>query len=87
LAEKNGWAFGGESANDENDSIALYDIIEKEIAPLYYDLNENNIPEKWVEMMKNSIISITPKFSARRMMKEYADKFYIPISKKLMKEI
>jgi starch phosphorylase len=87
IGDKNGWAFGGESANDENDSIALYDIIEKEIAPLYYDLNENNIPEKWVEMMKNSIISITPKFSARRMMKEYADKFYIPISKKLMKEI
>ncbi len=86
VGDKNGWAFGGDVANDENDSNALYDIIEKEIVPLYYSINKENIPVKWIKMMKNSIESTASKFSARRMMKEYADKFYIPISKKITQE-
>jgi starch phosphorylase len=45
-----------------------------------------NLPHGWIAMMKEAIITISPKFSARRMMKEYLEKFYIPASKALQKE-
>ncbi len=81
-----GWSFGGEVADDEMDANALYNKIENEIVPLFYDVNEANLPVKWIKKMKNSIKKIAPQFSSRRMMKEYAKKFYIPISKKIIKE-
>ena len=83
---KNGWVFGKEPSNDKEDANELYDILEKEIIPLYYDVNSDNIPYKWVQKMKEAMISLTSKFSARRMMKEYLDKFYIPITKEIRKE-
>ncbi len=79
---KNGFAFGGERADDEVDSRALYDTLEKGIIPLYYKCDEDNLPTEWLKMMRESMISILPKFSARRMMKEYLKKFYIPIKEK-----
>ncbi len=78
---KNGWTIGEEYSNDEKDADAIYDILEKEIVPMYYRVNKEGIPEAWVERMREAMITITPKFSARRMMNDYLDKFYIPISK------
>ena len=80
---KNGWAFGGEVSDNDADAAALYDTIEQKIVPLFYDLDERNVPAGWVKMMKESMIGIAPRFSARRMMKEYLKKFYIPISKEI----
>ncbi len=79
---KNGWSFGREKSDDERDSKELYDILEKEIVPLFYDTDRNGISIRWARMMKEAIKSIAPLFSSRRMMKEYLEKFYIPISKK-----
>ena len=73
---KNGWAFGVEPSDDTKDANELYDLLEQKIVPLYYDQNENGIPYGWVAMMKEAIRSVSPKFSARRMMKEYKSKFY-----------
>ncbi len=79
---KNGWAFGGDKTEDSSqdpnasDANQIYNLIEQEIVPLYYDRNEKGIPEKWVEKMKEAIKTIAPNFSARRMLKEYIDKFY-----------
>jgi len=82
---KNGWAFGDEPSNTKEDSEALYDLIENEIVPLYYDIDNSGVPTKWIEKMKAAMTSITPAFSARRMMKDYLSKFYIPISIDLQK--
>jgi starch phosphorylase len=82
---KNGWAFGSDPSCNENDSKALYNLIENEIVPLYYDVDNYNVPNKWVEKMKESMSTIPAQFSARRMMEDYLDKFYIPISKELKK--
>jgi starch phosphorylase len=71
---RNGWAFEGKG--DYRDAEAIYDIIEREIIPLYYKTDEFGIPNGWVEVMKEAIKSIGPRFSARRMAKEYAVKFY-----------
>jgi len=74
---KNGWGFDGNpNSSDEDDSEELYSIIEKDIVPLYYDLDEEGVPHAWVRVMKESIKSTAPNFSARRMVKEYALKFY-----------
>ncbi|MCL4502113.1 MAG: alpha-glucan family phosphorylase [Deltaproteobacteria bacterium] len=76
----NGWAFGGgeTAGSDAADAEALYTLLEQEIVPLYYKINIDGIPVDWVKKMKESMKSIGPFFSARRMVKEYSQKFYQP---------
>ena len=76
---KNGWAFGGDVSDDEKDANALYDLLESEIIPKFYNMDDLNYSKEWVGMMKEAIKSITPKFSARRMMFDYLNKFYLKI--------
>ncbi len=71
---KNGWAFTGK--DDAADADALYGLLEKEIVPLYYKRDEKGVPRAWVEVMKAAIKSTAPAFSARRMAKEYIEKYY-----------
>ena len=75
---KNGWAFGKFNSNnrDISDSEELYNIIEQQIVPLYYNQNGEGIPIEWVKTMKQAIMSTAPMFNTRRMMKEYYTKFY-----------
>jgi starch phosphorylase len=82
---KNGWAFGdGEvSGNrDQADAAAIYEILEKEVIPLYYKVSDDGVPHVWVKLMKRAIKSTAPRFSARRMVKEYIEKFYVPALQK-----
>ncbi|BDY13870.1 alpha-glucan family phosphorylase [Hydrogenimonas cancrithermarum] len=81
---QNGWAFGGDVSSDDSDAAALYDTIEEKIVPLFYILDENNLPIGWIRMMKEAMKSVAPNFSARRMMKDYLSKFYLPISKRCL---
>jgi glycogen phosphorylase len=76
---RNGWAFGSsvpEGDRDASDANALYDILENEVVPLYYSASLDGIPHGWVMMMKESIKSNAPRFSARRMVKEYVSRYY-----------
>jgi starch phosphorylase len=77
---KNGWAFDG-NGDDKRDADAIYNILEKEVIPLYYKADEKGVPKGWVKIMKESIKTIGPKFSSRRMVKEYTKKFYKHASK------
>jgi starch phosphorylase len=80
----NGWAIGPDAdldstVQDDADAESLYETLEKEIIPLYYGGRDaNDVPVKWVQRMKESMRTITPQFSTRRMVKEYAEKLYIP---------
>ncbi|QOV89405.1 alpha-glucan family phosphorylase [Humisphaera borealis] len=79
-----GWAIGrGEDYSDPNyqdhvESQALYDLLEKEIIPTFYNRTVNNIPRDWIGRMKNCMRKLAPVFNTNRMVKEYADKFYMP---------
>jgi starch phosphorylase len=76
---ENGWAFGGdnpESDRTQADAEQLYRHLEKEIIPLYYTRSDDEVPEKFVQMMKAAIKSVAPRFSAQRMVKEYVNLFY-----------
>jgi starch phosphorylase len=80
----NGWAIGdaqakgSEEEQDWADANSLYDQLEHEIVPLFYDRDRDNIPRGWVEVMRESIRSCTPRFGTRRMLKEYTTRLYIP---------
>jgi len=78
----NGWVIGGESSDDAADAEALYTLLEKEIVPLYYTLDEHKRPAGWIAKMRESIRSVAPHFGSRRMMKEYLRHFYLPISER-----
>ncbi|OEU71705.1 MAG: alpha-glucan phosphorylase [Desulfuromonadales bacterium C00003093] len=87
---KNGWSFGGdnEAENpDQADAAAIYELLEKEIIPLYYDVSGDGVPHGWVRTMKETIKNSAPRFSARRMVKEYSEKFYAKALPGLEKEL
>ena len=81
----NGWAIGDETdyadpnTQDTLDSQSLYDTLENEIVPLYYNSRSGDgLPSEWIERMKESIRTIAPQFNMRRMIKEYAERLYFP---------
>ena len=82
----NGWSIGdmtlksSHAEEDESDARSLYSLLESEVVPLYYERDRNVLPREWISMMKRSIRSIVPLFSARRMLKEYCEKLYLPAS-------
>ncbi len=85
FTSKNGWSFGQEESKenrDQTDAEAIYQILENDIIPMYYRVAEDGIPHDWVRVMKDTIKSNAPRFSARRMVKEYVEKFYVPSLKK-----
>lgn len=80
----NGWAIGEErdyknhDIQDEADATSLYNILESEIIPAFFDRNELGIPERWLDTMKESILYCAPRFSMSRQVKEYTDMLYLP---------
>ena len=78
----NGWAINGEQkesveAQDSHDAESIYRLLEEEIVPLYYDRDHDAIPRGWVELMREAIRTNTPRFSMRRMVKEYTNRLYL----------
>lgn len=80
----NGWVIGsGEEYTDteyqdEVESKAIYDLLEREIIPLFYNRGPGGLPREWVKKMKDSMRSICPIFNTNRMVEEYTRKFYMP---------
>ncbi len=70
----NGWAIEGD--DDDAAAASLYDLLEKEIVPLYFERDAQNIPRRWAQMMKEAIRSTAARYSARRMVKEYTHLMY-----------
>jgi starch phosphorylase len=88
---RNGWAIGEDKDHqdphqqDESDANDLYETLENEIIPRYYDLRPSDrIPEKWIAYMKESIRTLSPRFCMRRMVKEYTEQLYLPVMRKRM---
>lgn len=83
---KNGWAISentpdaADPAEQDNlDALSLYDILENEIVPLYYDQRSaDNMPVEWIGRMKENIRTLGGQFSTRRMLKEYMSQLYEP---------
>jgi starch phosphorylase len=84
----NGWAFGSERAYDDEDrgdaadAEALYSLLETEVVPLYYRRDNAGVPIEWMERSRAAIASITPRFNAQRMVKQYVSEYYHPASER-----
>ena len=82
---KNGWYIGlnedyeSYEIQDKADSEDIYTTLENKIIPTYYKRDENDIPNDWIKIMKNSIISTGGRFSTSRMLVDYVNKLYIPL--------
>jgi starch phosphorylase len=84
----NGWAidpgeqYDDPAAQDAADAEALYNLLESEVVPLFYKRDADDVPRGWVRMMKEAIRTAAPVFCTRRMVKEYAERFYIPTAER-----
>ena len=67
-------------AQDAEDAEQLYGILERDVVPLYYMRDRDGIPRGWVQIVKDAIRTIAPRFSTRRMVKEYMELMYSPAS-------
>jgi starch phosphorylase len=82
-----GWSIGsGEEYDDPElqdrlEAKALYNIIENQIVPIFYDRDKNDIPVNWLRIVKESMKNVCPVFSSNRMLAEYTSRFYIPAYK------
>jgi starch phosphorylase len=77
----NGFAIGDLSeltpqAADRSEAESMYKVLTDEVVPRYYDRDDQNIPRRWVAMMKRSIQTLVPLFSSDRMVAEYAERIY-----------
>jgi starch phosphorylase len=80
----NGWVVDGGITGDNADEVdaadanSLYRLLEEEVVPAFYDRGPSRVPRRWLVTVKESIRSISPRFCARRMVKEYAQAMYAP---------
>lgn len=83
-----GWAIGrGEvyrdyAAQDRIESQAIYNLLEEEVVPLFYQRGADDIPHGWVEKMRAGLRNLVPIFNSHRMVQEYATRYYLPCSKR-----
>lgn len=82
--EENGWAIptadsAGDSAErDKLEADSMYDLIEHQIAPRFYERNKDGVPSRWVQNIRHTLATLSPALSADRMVKEYVNRLYIP---------
>jgi starch phosphorylase len=81
---RNGFAIGhgtshvSDEITDERDAKSLYETLEQQVIPTFYDRDVDGLPRKWIQMMMNSIKSLAWRFSAHRMVMDYTLSAYVP---------
>lgn len=84
----NGWAIGDERIYESQDyqrrvdAEALYELLEKDIIPMFFERGHDGLPHRWIARMKSSIKSVTSRFNTHRMVAEYATEMYVPSSQR-----
>src|SRR5262245_1543476 len=86
-----GWTIGRGEIYDEHEyqdqveAEALYDLLEGDVIPTFYDRGEDKLPRRWIERMKASIGNLCHYFNTHRMVREYAERFYLPAAERQMR--
>lgn len=87
----NGWAIGsGEEYTDlhhqdEVESRSLYELLERDIAPLFYNRGSDGLPRGWIRRMKRDLMTLNPVFNTNRMVEEYLNRCYLPSHARMTK--
>ena len=85
-----GWAltekrtYENQAHQDQLDAATIYQMLENEIIPMYYAKNAKGYSPQWIQTIKNSVTKITPRFTMKRMMDDYFDRFYNKLQKRHM---
>ncbi|MBL8145616.1 MAG: alpha-glucan family phosphorylase [Anaerolineae bacterium] len=82
-----GWAIGhgeeyAEADSEQQDyieSAAIYNVLENDILPTFYERGRDSLPREWIGMMKQSYVRLAPVFNTSRMVQEYTDDYYLPV--------
>ena len=79
---RNGWAIESDpgadpAVADAADAGHLYTILEEEAVPLFYDRDEDGVPQRWCELVKEAIVSCAPRFTSTRMLEDYLERIYV----------
>ena len=83
-----GWAltdkrtYENQAHQDQLDAATIYQMLESEIIPMYYAKNSKGYSPAWIQTIKNSVTKITPRFTTKRMMDDYFEKFYNKLAKR-----
>ena len=86
--EDAGWALPQERTYDDQnyqnelDSATIYNIIENEIAPAYYDTDESGLSSRWISYIKNTVAQVACNFTTNRMLTDYLNQYYLPQSER-----
>ncbi|MBR0195651.1 MAG: alpha-glucan family phosphorylase [Paludibacteraceae bacterium] len=86
--EKAGWyltekrTYENQAHQDQLDAATIYSLLEREIIPLYYAKNSKGYSPEWIQYIKNSVTKITPRFTMKRMIDDYFDRFYNKLAKR-----
>lgn len=88
-----GWALGDGREHDSDpewdaaEAESLYDLLEHEVIPTFYDRDSHGVPGKWVARMRESMARLTPRFSANRTVREYTERYYLPAAVAYQKRV
>jgi len=83
-----GWAltdkptYESNEFQDQLDAATIYSMLENEIIPLYYAKNTKGYSPEWIQYIKNSLAKITPRFTTKRMLDDYIERFYNKLAKR-----
>jgi starch phosphorylase len=72
-----GWTLPGDGRDDDRDAAALYDLLETEVIPSFYQREANGVPAGWVARIRASMAGLAPVYSADRAVREYASLYYV----------
>jgi len=87
-AGDNGWLIEGQTTStdqgevDAADAASLYDLLEQQVVPAFYERGPRNIPTRWLPVVRRAIATALPHFCTRRMLKDYIERAYAPAFKR-----
>jgi glycogen phosphorylase len=90
---ENGWAIpsasgvADESRRDDLEAAGLYDLLERSVAPKFYERDEHGVPGRWIEMVRHTIQTLGPKVLASRMVRDYVERYYVPAAESLRRTV
>jgi starch phosphorylase len=80
----NGFAIGGDThaesveEQDRIDSSNLYRVLTEQVIPLFYERDSQGIPRKWIQRIRRAMVTLVPRFTTDRMVREYSENYYLP---------
>lgn len=88
-----GWAIGDgcehgdDPAWDAKEAEEMYDLLEQQVIPEFYERNQLGLPSRWIQRMRASMSTLTPQYSAARTVIDYTEQYYIPAATRLQQRV